>query len=346
MNNKLIYGVFGLAVSFALFAAATATAFAFSEVTGGLNARANTPPVSNDQFLVTRERAALSITLSATDVDGDDLTYSLVSVPSHGKLSGPVKQAAVPVFLYKPNKYFTGVDSFTFTARDADGGGTIGTITIAVRERVKPKLSAVSIASDNQNPALAKPGDTVTIQFTASEQIQTPAVTVEGSAAAVASSSAFAWTARYTMKPEDAEGRVRFNIAFRDLADNEGKSVAKTTDGSAVKFDASGPEISVSVSPKIISPVSRPKVKDSAHITAHLSEPSRVSVDIVNKAGVLVKNLYGSNDLVKNPGRLEWDGTNASGAFVGSGVYRIRVTASDAAGNASADSAVSLTVNK
>src|SRR5690606_5728148 len=47
----------------------------------------------------------------------------------------------------------------------------------------KPKIPAASIASSNAAPAWAKVGDTVTVAFTASKVIETPAVTIAGQTA-------------------------------------------------------------------------------------------------------------------------------------------------------------------
>ena len=47
----------------------------------------NTPPVAESQSVTTKEDTSVSITLDATDKDGDGLTYSLRSSPSHGSLS-------------------------------------------------------------------------------------------------------------------------------------------------------------------------------------------------------------------------------------------------------------------
>src|SRR5207244_8272802 len=48
----------------------------------------NDAPVANAQSVTLAEDASKAITLSATDVDGDTLTFSLVAGPAHGALSG------------------------------------------------------------------------------------------------------------------------------------------------------------------------------------------------------------------------------------------------------------------
>ena len=46
------------------------------------------PPVANGQSVQTDEDVALGITLTASDVDGDSLTYNVTGGPTNGTLSG------------------------------------------------------------------------------------------------------------------------------------------------------------------------------------------------------------------------------------------------------------------
>jgi len=75
----------------------------------------NKAPVANDQHFRMRaaELLALPITLAATDQDGDDLDYTIVSEPSHGRLSG-----MAPHLEYLPDSTFRGQDTFTYKAAD------------------------------------------------------------------------------------------------------------------------------------------------------------------------------------------------------------------------------------
>ena len=54
-----------------------------------------------------------AVTLTGQDVDGDSLSFSVATGPSHGTLSG-----ALPNLTYTPALDFVGSDSFTFTASD------------------------------------------------------------------------------------------------------------------------------------------------------------------------------------------------------------------------------------
>src|SRR5207302_1826073 len=74
----------------------------------------NDAPVANDQAVTTNEDTAKAIVLTASDVDGDPLTYAIVAAPTHGALSG-----SAPTVTYTPAANYNGPDSFTFTAKDA-----------------------------------------------------------------------------------------------------------------------------------------------------------------------------------------------------------------------------------
>ena len=87
----------------------------------------NTPPVANNQSVVTDEDTAVNIALSASDADGDPLTYAVVSVPSHGALSGEA-----PNLTYTPTANYNGPDSFTYKANDGLADSNTATVSITV----------------------------------------------------------------------------------------------------------------------------------------------------------------------------------------------------------------------
>src|SRR5262249_58379899 len=74
----------------------------------------NDAPVANNGSASTDEDTTLNGNVTATDVDGDTLTYALASGPAHGALTlnsnGP--------FAYTPAASDNKPHSFTFTAND------------------------------------------------------------------------------------------------------------------------------------------------------------------------------------------------------------------------------------
>ena len=90
----------------------------------------NTPPVAESQSVTAKEDTSASINLDATDKDGDVLTYSLKSSPSHGSLSSFNQDTGSVV--YNPDSGYTGSDSFTFTASDETSTSNTGKVSIIV----------------------------------------------------------------------------------------------------------------------------------------------------------------------------------------------------------------------
>ena len=87
----------------------------------------NTPPVALDQSVDTTKGTVKEITLVATDIDNDVLTYVIKSLPQNGNLKDgntTITQSDLPRILgsstlkYIPAAGFSGNDSFTFVARD------------------------------------------------------------------------------------------------------------------------------------------------------------------------------------------------------------------------------------
>jgi len=90
----------------------------------------NDAPVANDVTGSTNENRSiqLSITLDATDVDGDDLTYSIVSDVSNGTTS-----ISGSTLTYTPDTNWNGTDTFTYKANDGllNSNTATGTITVS-----------------------------------------------------------------------------------------------------------------------------------------------------------------------------------------------------------------------
>jgi hypothetical protein len=87
----------------------------------------NTPPVANPQSVATETAVPKPITLSGSDLNGDPLTWSIVTPPSNGILSGTGANRT-----YTSNATFAGTDSFVVQANDGFGGTHNATITVRV----------------------------------------------------------------------------------------------------------------------------------------------------------------------------------------------------------------------
>lgn len=90
-------------------------------------ANANSAPVAAAQSVNTAAGTAVSITLSATDANGDALSYSIVAQPTHGTLGGSGGART-----YTPDAGYSGADSFTFQASDGIILSNVATVSITV----------------------------------------------------------------------------------------------------------------------------------------------------------------------------------------------------------------------
>lgn len=87
----------------------------------------NNPPTADDMTLTTLANRAVEFTLSGADPDGDPITYSVLSDPVHGTLSG-----TEPELTYTPAPGYVGTDSFTFKTNDGELDSQTATVTIQV----------------------------------------------------------------------------------------------------------------------------------------------------------------------------------------------------------------------
>ncbi len=110
----------------------------------------NDPPVADPQAVSTPEDAARAITLTASDIDFDPLTYSIVTGPAHGALSG-----TPPSVTYTPAANYNGPDSFTFRAWDGAAFSNTATVSITVTAVNDPPVANPQAVTTPQNTPLA-----------------------------------------------------------------------------------------------------------------------------------------------------------------------------------------------
>ena len=84
-------------------------------------------PVASDASLTTAEDTSAVVTLAATSPVAKPLTYSVLTQPAHGTLSG-----TAPALTYTPAANFNGADSFTFKANDGIYNSNTATVSLTV----------------------------------------------------------------------------------------------------------------------------------------------------------------------------------------------------------------------
>ena len=99
---------------------------ASAKVSITVTAKPNSAPVATNVEVEADFESPTSVTLKATDADGDDLTYT-VGTPAHGTLTG-----TAPALTYTPADGYSGPDSFTYTANDGKADSAPATVSITV----------------------------------------------------------------------------------------------------------------------------------------------------------------------------------------------------------------------
>jgi hypothetical protein len=87
----------------------------------------NDAPAAESQSVTVNEDSTVAITLTATDVENDPLTYVVLTAPAHGTLTGNGAN-----LVYHPNTNYFGPDAFTFKANDGQADSGVATVTITV----------------------------------------------------------------------------------------------------------------------------------------------------------------------------------------------------------------------
>jgi hypothetical protein len=96
-------------------------------VYGTVQLLSNLPPVATAQSITIAKNTSANITLAATDPNNDPLTYSVVTAPANGTLTG-----SAPNLVYTPNANYSGPDAFTFKANDGQTDSVPATVSITV----------------------------------------------------------------------------------------------------------------------------------------------------------------------------------------------------------------------
>ncbi|MFO8033751.1 MAG: Ig-like domain-containing protein [Candidatus Bipolaricaulota bacterium] len=93
---------------------------------GAVSARQ--PPVVEMQVVEAYRGFPVSFSLAARGPDEDQLSFSILGLPSHGRVTG-----TPPDLVYTPDPAFEGVDQITYSVEDAFGAFDIGVVRINVR---------------------------------------------------------------------------------------------------------------------------------------------------------------------------------------------------------------------
>lgn len=110
---------------------------------GGPGQSENNAPQAQDLSVSTDTGTPIDIKLIASDVDGDEINYSITKQPSFGAVTG-----SAPNVRYTPNAPFVGTDSFKYRASDGLAQSNEATVVIEV--------VAVEAPGDTEPPTAPK----------------------------------------------------------------------------------------------------------------------------------------------------------------------------------------------
>lgn len=110
----------------------------------------NDAPAAAKQSVTTEEEVATEITLKGSDIDGDSLTFEVTDKPSNGTISGKS-----PTFTYRPNKDYSGTDSFKFVANDDEFDSKPETVSVQITGINDPPVAESQSVSTNEDSTVS-----------------------------------------------------------------------------------------------------------------------------------------------------------------------------------------------
>ena len=108
---------------------------------GASKTAANNAPVALSLDVATDQGVAKSGLLSATDADGNPLSFAKLTGPAHGTVT---IDAATGAYSYAPSPRYIGADSFSFISNDGLVDSVPATVNISVTDTVNTQFQAYS----------------------------------------------------------------------------------------------------------------------------------------------------------------------------------------------------------
>jgi len=109
----------------------------------------NTAPVADDLTATTAEETLVDITLVASDVEDDPLTYTIIDQPTHGSVT-----LLGNIATYTPELNYYGVDSFTYKANDGLVDSEMAVVIITVTPVNDAPVAVGEIYTTDEDVAL------------------------------------------------------------------------------------------------------------------------------------------------------------------------------------------------
>jgi len=236
----------------------------------------NYSPIANDTAITSSEDRDYTGMLSASDSDGDALTYSIIIGPANGRAT--VSDNATGTFSYRPVEDYTGLDSLIFSVTDSvlSDIATVSITVTAVNDAPVAVTAAVTTEEDMDYGGLVS-------AFDIDNDPLTYSLLTEPSHGTVAITDSSAGT--YTYSPKvNYNGSDSFTFTSSDgtLSDTSKVSITVTSvNDSPVAF---AERITTSEDTKYSGSVSASDVENDILTYNILTNPSNGTVSITNSS--------------------------------------------------------------
>jgi hypothetical protein len=284
----------------------------------------NDAPVANDVVDITNEDIPKTITFSATDLEGNGLTYSIVSGPTNGSL-GTISGNTV---VYTPNLNFNGADSFTYQVTDNGtplaATSNTATVTIGVTSvNDAPVLTAIPSQIVDEQTLLTFTATATDPEVPASQSLSYAfSIPAAPAGAAIDSvSGVFTWT------PTEAQGPsgYSFMVMVSDNASTPGTS-AQIVNVTVDEVNIAPVATNVSTSINLATPITITLPATDVDLPANTLTYSIVSGPASGSLGIVTGNQVTYTPTVTNWGGLDSFTFKVNDGTVDSNVATVNVT--------------------
>ncbi len=187
----------------------------------------NVAPVATEGLAVaTTEDVDGTVELTATDADGDTLTYTIVAVD--GQQTKGVATVTGTTATYTPNANENGIDTFTFQVSDGELTDTaVVNVTITAVNDAPEATEGLTLTTDEDTDGTAEltatdaDGDTLTYSIVAGEGQANGTATVSGTTVTYTPNANVSGTDSFTFKVADATDEDTATVAVTINAVND-----------------------------------------------------------------------------------------------------------------------------
>ena len=116
---------------------------------GGSSIQTNQSPVATPQSITLAENSSTNITLAGSDPQGRTLVFSLLTLPTHGTVSG-----TPPSVTYKPATNYFGSDAFSFKVNNGITDSSPATVSLTVTQVYYPPTAFSQSLTNFEDTAL------------------------------------------------------------------------------------------------------------------------------------------------------------------------------------------------